>query len=85
MPNQRFQPTAQARSAWAPSGLRPSAAAEARHRGGTFDDPQWFEIEWHTWLRSAHPWVMAPPGVEKFQENAIQQPKAINYCDRLGH
>ena len=46
--------------------------------GGTFDDPQWFKIEWHTWLRSAHPWVIPPPGVEKFQEQAIQQPQKID-------
>jgi hypothetical protein len=40
--------------------------------GGTFDDPQGFKIEWHTWLRSAHPWIIPPPEVEKFQEQAIQ-------------
>jgi hypothetical protein len=59
--------------------LRAEVLPDARGiAGGTFDDPKWLKIEWHTWLRSAHPWVLPPLGVEKFQENAIQKPKKIN-------
>ena len=54
--------------------LLPGARAIA---GGTFDDPKWFRIERHGWLRSAHPWVVPPPDVEKFQQSTLQQPKKV--------
>jgi hypothetical protein len=45
--------------------------------GGTFDDPSWLKIERHSWLRSAHPWMIVPPDVEKFPRSALQQPLQI--------
>src|SRR5688572_24380962 len=38
--------------------------------GGTFDDPAWLRIERHGWTRSAHPWVVLPPGVELFPKSS---------------
>lgn len=55
--------------------LLPGARAVA---GGTFDDPKWFKIERHTWMRSAHPWMVPPSGVEVFQQGSLQQPKRID-------
>ena len=40
--------------------------------GGTFDDPSWLKVELHSWLRSAHPWVMVPPGVERFAQSWLK-------------
>lgn len=31
--------------------------------GGTFDDPNWFELHVHAWTRSAQHWMVYPPGV----------------------
>jgi len=45
--------------------------------GGTFDDPAWLKIERHSWTRSAHPWVIVPPDVERFPKGALQQPLHI--------
>src|SRR5262245_60309923 len=45
--------------------------------GGTFDDPAWLKIERHSWTRSAHPWVIVPPDVERFPKGALQQPLRI--------
>lgn len=41
--------------------------------GGTFDDPGWLRIERHVWLRSAHPWIVVPSGVDSFPQGLIQQ------------
>lgn len=54
--------------------LLPGARAIA---GGTFDDPSWFKVERHSWMRSAHPWIIPPPDVEKFPKSALQQPLRI--------
>ena len=43
--------------------------------GGAFDEPKWFRIERFGWMRSAHPWVVTPPGVEAFEKGALAQPK----------
>ena len=43
--------------------------------GGSFDEPKWFRIERFGWMRSAHPWVVTPPGVEAFEKGALAQPK----------
>jgi hypothetical protein len=43
--------------------------------GGTFDDPKWFRIERHSWLRSAHSWMVPPHGVATFQESSLPPPK----------
>ena len=45
--------------------------------GGSFDDPAWFRIERHGWLRSGHSWVKPPAGVETFQESTAAQPKPL--------
>jgi len=42
--------------------------------GGSFDDPGWLRIERHTWTRSKQPWVPIPPGVERHEKAALQQP-----------
>ena len=39
--------------------------------GGSFDDPQWFRITRHGWLRSAHRWFTPPEGVEKFEKGTL--------------
>ena len=39
--------------------------------GGSFDDPQWFRIERHSWLRSAHRWFTPPSGVVTSEKSAL--------------
>lgn len=39
--------------------------------GGSFDDPQWFRIERHSWMRSAHPWVKPPADAEVLQQSGL--------------
>lgn len=43
--------------------------------GGSFDDPKWLRVERFGWMRSALPWVVAPPGVECFEKGALAKPK----------
>ncbi|MFO1352227.1 MAG: GFA family protein [Gammaproteobacteria bacterium] len=40
--------------------------------GGTFDQPAWFRIERHSWMRSAHAWLAPPTDVEVFQESSLK-------------
>lgn len=42
--------------------------------GGTFDDPGWFTINRHIWVRSKQPWVTIPPGVEAFEQGFVGSP-----------
>jgi hypothetical protein len=44
--------------------------------GGSFDDPNWFELRRHIWLRSAQEWVVLPPDAERFPEGspAVNRP-----------
>lgn len=42
--------------------------------GGSFDDPKWLRPARFVWMRSAHPWVVAPSGIDVFQEGTIQKP-----------
>jgi hypothetical protein len=42
--------------------------------GGTFDDPSWLKIERFSWMRSAQPWVIVPPGVPQFPKSSLPQP-----------
>jgi len=44
--------------------------------GGTFDDPQWFALARHSWMRSAHAWVVPPANVEVFQKSALPPPRS---------
>jgi hypothetical protein len=37
---------------------------------GAFDDPKWFRVERHIWLRSKHPWFAPPAGVDTFEKAA---------------
>lgn len=39
---------------------------------GTFDDPKWLKVERFGWFRSAHPWVIAPAGVEVFEKSSLR-------------
>lgn len=50
-------------------GLRAIAA-------GTFDDPDWFKIERHLWVRSKRPWVQIPAGVAEFPQGSAGAPAA---------
>jgi hypothetical protein len=40
--------------------------------GGTFDEPSWLKVDRFSWMRSAHPWVIAPPGVAQFQKSSLK-------------
>ena len=42
---------------------------------GTFDDPKWLKAERFGWMRSAHPWIVVPEGVEPFEKSALQPAK----------
>lgn len=43
--------------------------------GGTFDDPNWLEIDRHGWTRSRHKWFVFPAGVQVFEKAAMTPPK----------
>lgn len=45
--------------------VRPGARTVA---GGSFDDPSWFGISRHIWVRSKLPWVAIPEGVQAFEQ-----------------
>jgi len=36
--------------------------------GGSFDDPNWFELERHIWTRSAPHWMCFCPAIERFEK-----------------
>lgn len=36
------------------------------------DDPKWLKVERFGWFRSAHPWVIAPAGVEVFEKGSLR-------------
>ena len=40
--------------------------------GGSFDDPKWLRPARFVWMRSAHPWVVPPSGMDVFQESSNQ-------------
>ena len=42
--------------------------------GGTFDDPNWLEIDRQVWTRSAQHWMVFPKNVGRFAESS-QGPK----------
>jgi hypothetical protein len=46
--------------------------------GGTFDDRDWYKIERHIWTRSAHPWVVIPPGVKVFEQAGVRPPQPVD-------
>ena len=43
--------------------------------GGTFDDPNWLELNRHVWTVSAQKWVTIPHGVEQFDKGSLPPPK----------
>jgi hypothetical protein len=42
---------------------------------GSFDDPKWFQPGRFGWMRSAHPWIIPPPGVEVFPQGTLPTAK----------
>jgi hypothetical protein len=51
--------------------LRPGIRTVA---AGTFDDPTWFNIDRHIWVRSKLPWVTIPDGVATYVQGYIPPP-----------
>jgi len=41
---------------------------------GTLDNPKAIEIKRFGWFRSAHPWVMRPPGYEIYETSTLPPP-----------
>jgi len=56
--------TTVAHRAEARPGIRTVAA-------GTFDEPDWFPIQRHIWVRSKLPWVVVPRGVESYERGYV--------------
>jgi hypothetical protein len=44
--------------------------------GGSFDDPNWLQIDRHGWTRSKQKWFVCPPQVLVFEKSALQPPKS---------
>lgn len=59
-----FCPVCATTVAWT-SERRPGAHGIA---GGTFDDPNWLDVERHVWTRSKQKILEIPEGVEKFEK-----------------
>jgi hypothetical protein len=60
-------------------GTTVSHVAEARPgmraiAAGTFDEPNWFAIDRHIWVRSKQQWVVIPPGVATFEQGSVGAP-----------
>lgn len=53
------------------SQLRPGVHTVA---AGTFDDPNWFRIDRHIWVKSKLPWVVIPEGVAAFERGPTPPP-----------
>jgi hypothetical protein len=51
--------------------LRPGVRTIA---AGTFDDPGWFKIDRHIWVRSKLPWVVIPEGVATYAQGFVAAP-----------
>ena len=51
--------------------LRPGMRTIA---AGTFDDPNWFIINRHIWVRSKLPWVAIPEGVATYAQGYVAPP-----------
>jgi hypothetical protein len=56
------------------SEIRPGYRSIA---AGTFDDPDWFTIDRHIWVRSKRPWVIIPPGVATYDKGYVPSPPPI--------
>ncbi len=53
--------------------LRPGMKSIA---AGTFDNPSWFSIDRHIWVRSKLPWVILPEGVATYDQGYVPPPAA---------
>jgi hypothetical protein len=42
--------------------------------GGSYDDPKWFRLPRHAWLRSALPWFTPPAGTDHLQHGSLPPP-----------
>jgi hypothetical protein len=42
--------------------------------GGSFDDPDWLNIDRHGWTRSKQKWFTCPPEAQVFEKGALQLP-----------
>jgi hypothetical protein len=51
--------------------LRPGMRTIA---AGTFDEPGWFGIDRHIWVRSKLPWVAIPEGVATYEQGFVAPP-----------
>ena len=51
--------------------LRPGVRTIA---AGTFDDPGWFKIDRHIWVRSKLPWVVILEGVASYAQGFVAAP-----------
>lgn len=51
--------------------LRPGVRTIA---AGTFDDPGWFRIDRHIWVRSKLPWVVIPEGTATYAQGFVTAP-----------
>jgi hypothetical protein len=51
--------------------LRPGMRTIA---GGTFDEPEWFKIDRHIWVRSKLQWVAIPDGVATYERGFVATP-----------
>jgi hypothetical protein len=38
---------------------------------GTFDDPNWVDIDEHIWTRSAVKWMAFPPNIERHEKSPL--------------
>ena len=67
---------------WIRTGFCPVCGTTLTHTGearpgmraiaaGTFDDPAWFEIDRHIWMKSKLPWVAVPEGVTCYERGII--------------
>jgi hypothetical protein len=61
-------------------GTQISHTAEARPgmraiAAGTFDDPDWFAVDRHVWVRSKRPWVSIPEDVAIYEQGSVSAPQ----------
>jgi hypothetical protein len=36
---------------------------------GTYDDPNWVQLQWQIWTRSAQRWVIMPDHLERYEKS----------------
>jgi hypothetical protein len=45
--------------------------------GGTFDDPNWFEVNMQIWTRSMVKWMVLPEGCEQYERGSTQNNPSV--------